>query len=127
MKFIQHANSVYRHWVFLLFKADSPLEFGVGALRKWQASRGYFLGPTLTASANLIGNGGGGRICERIVIFNKRDLVPEWGYEVQFHSALKCGDTNFNPDSHFAEQWQQGSHFNRYSLRRAINTRISRI
>ena len=27
--------------------------------------------------------------CEHIVVLNKRDLVPEWGMEVNFNSTFK--------------------------------------
>jgi hypothetical protein len=56
---------------------------GIGAIKKWQASRGRFLGLTPSDPARLIGTGNGVRVCERIIIFNKRDLVPEWGFEVR--------------------------------------------
>jgi len=63
---------------------------GVGALRKWQASRGRFLGLTSSGSTQLIGTGSGVRICERIIVFNKRDLVPEWGFEVCSFTSLNA-------------------------------------
>ncbi|KAF9219523.1 hypothetical protein BS17DRAFT_804390 [Gyrodon lividus] len=56
-----------------------------GAIRKWRAERGR--GPTVIAPSSPLGTGGdavpgyGGMICERIVVLNKRDLVPEWGVE----------------------------------------------
>lgn len=40
------------------------------------------MGPSVDHSQRLIGSGTEGQVCERIVVFNKRDLVPEWGYEV---------------------------------------------
>ncbi|KZT04496.1 uncharacterized protein LAESUDRAFT_297622 [Laetiporus sulphureus 93-53] len=70
-----------------------------GALQKWSLRRGHTPTPpafdlsianaasTNTAgtssSATTFGPNGtsGGRICERVVVFNKRDLVPEWGIE----------------------------------------------
>ena len=36
-----------------------------------------------TASSPLAG----ARVCERVVVFSKRDLVPEWGIEVWKSSA----------------------------------------
>ncbi|KAL0960032.1 hypothetical protein HGRIS_011680 [Hohenbuehelia grisea] len=46
-----------------------------GALRKWRAERGWNPhDPTKRIVAD--------RPCERIIVFNKRDLVPEWGMEV---------------------------------------------
>lgn len=49
----------------------------LGALRKWRAERGWSPhNPTLRVSANSP--------CERIIVFNKSDQVPEWGVEVQF-------------------------------------------
>ncbi|KAG9221664.1 hypothetical protein CCMSSC00406_0005577 [Pleurotus cornucopiae] len=45
-----------------------------GALRKWRAERGWSPhNPTLRVSANSP--------CERIIVFNKSDQVPEWGVE----------------------------------------------
>ncbi|KAF7983460.1 hypothetical protein HWV62_21742 [Athelia sp. TMB] len=61
-----------------LTSINSNLE---AAIKKWQASRGRFLGPSVDPTQRLIGNGTEGQVCERIVVFNKRDLVPEWGYE----------------------------------------------
>lgn len=67
---------------FLCGKRSSKMSVGIGAIRKWQASRGKFLGPTPSVSTQLIGTGSGVRVCERIIVFNKRDLVPDWGFEV---------------------------------------------
>ncbi|EGN92858.1 hypothetical protein SERLA73DRAFT_190431 [Serpula lacrymans var. lacrymans S7.3] len=54
-----------------------------GALRKWRAERGAHNYPQshMESSASPSKIGFGGPICERIVVFNKRDLVPEWGFE----------------------------------------------
>ncbi|KAF4586842.1 Mitochondrial GTPase [Pleurotus pulmonarius] len=51
-----------------------------GALRKWRAERGWSPhNPTLRVSANSP--------CERIIVFNKSDQVPEWGME-PFRKAM---------------------------------------
>ena len=59
-------------------KADESLP---GALRKWRTERLSLAGsaadptdPSLVSGTRIA--------CERIVVFNKRDLVPEWGIEV---------------------------------------------
>ncbi|KAI0760129.1 P-loop containing nucleoside triphosphate hydrolase protein [Fomes fomentarius] len=49
-----------------------------GALRKWRRERG--VGPS--SGYSLDGSAAGssnGTVCERVVVFSKRDLVPEWG------------------------------------------------
>lgn len=51
-------------------------------LINWQRSRGRFLVPMQAERRKLIGDGVGQLVCEHIVIYNKRDLVPEWGVEV---------------------------------------------
>ncbi|KAH7908382.1 P-loop containing nucleoside triphosphate hydrolase protein [Hygrophoropsis aurantiaca] len=63
-----------------------------GAIRKWRAERGR--PPTGSSkfsdsdpSASMSAPGYGGPICERIVILNKRDLVPEWGIQ-PFRKAM---------------------------------------
>lgn len=55
----------------------------LGALAKWQRERGHVAGA-------LDAVGGTGDVsepytplCERIIVFNKRDLVPGWGIEVR--------------------------------------------
>ena len=58
--------------------------FFAGAIRKWRAERGK--GPSLLWSppCDTAGppSGHDGPTCERIVVLNKRDLVPGWGMEV---------------------------------------------
>jgi len=66
------------------FQTDKNL---LGALRKWRTERlglaGSAAGPIDHSPVN------GTRIaCERIVVFSKRDLVPEWGIEVRASRAL---------------------------------------
>ncbi|KAH7925077.1 P-loop containing nucleoside triphosphate hydrolase protein [Leucogyrophana mollusca] len=63
-----------------------------GAIRKWRAERGWapsssieHSGETSPSSAAAVGYGG--PICERIVVLNKRDLVPEWGVQ-PFRKAM---------------------------------------
>ncbi|KAK1232467.1 Mitochondrial GTPase 1 [Marasmius sp. AFHP31] len=46
-----------------------------GALRKWRTERGY---DPQNPARRLFDAG----VCERLVVLNKRDLVPEWGMEV---------------------------------------------
>ncbi|EIN08451.1 P-loop containing nucleoside triphosphate hydrolase protein [Punctularia strigosozonata HHB-11173 SS5] len=68
-----------------------------GALQHWRFSRGRYTGFNFGATAAApsfnparaiggpralaLASPGTGVACERIVIFNKRDLVPEWGLE----------------------------------------------
>lgn len=48
----------------------------VGALQKWRTERGW---DPANPDRRIMSNG----VCERIVVLNKRDLVPEWGMEVK--------------------------------------------
>ncbi|KAG1736080.1 P-loop containing nucleoside triphosphate hydrolase protein [Suillus paluster] len=63
-----------------------------GAINKWRAERGHHstqfppFSPLTPANSSL---GYGGPICERIVVLNKRDFVPEWGVE-PFRRAMKA-------------------------------------
>ncbi|KAH7886852.1 P-loop containing nucleoside triphosphate hydrolase protein [Phlebopus sp. FC_14] len=56
-----------------------------GAIRKWRAERGRCTSDlqvqSSTGQAPPSVPGYGGIICERIVVFNKHDLVPQWGIE----------------------------------------------
>ncbi|KAN0131676.1 P-loop containing nucleoside triphosphate hydrolase protein [Lactarius tabidus] len=45
-----------------------------GALRRWRTER-----LRLSEHAAASAPNAGARVCERVVVFNKRDLVPEWG------------------------------------------------
>lgn len=57
-----------------------------GAIRKWRAERGRDASIIPPASAGPTPPtipGYGSTICERIVVLNKHDLVPEWGVEVR--------------------------------------------
>ena len=57
----------------------------LGALSRWRTER-VQLSKHAAASSALAGV----RLCERVVVFSKSDLVPEWGIEVcmpfAFHS-----------------------------------------
>ncbi|KAG1876814.1 P-loop containing nucleoside triphosphate hydrolase protein [Suillus tomentosus] len=72
------------------------------AINKWRAERGHHsthVTPISSTTSRNSSLGYGGPICERIVVLNKRDFVPEWGVE-PFKRAMK---TKF-PDQtvHFA-------------------------
>lgn len=57
----------------------------IAALQQWRLERGKIT----NAPQNFLASPGTqafGPICEHIVIFNKRDLVPEWGMQVHAHS-----------------------------------------
>jgi hypothetical protein len=62
---------------FLIYDQRDP-----GALDRWRAER-MRLSNHSAASSPLAG----ARVCERVVVFSKRDLVPEWGIEVWKLSA----------------------------------------
>ncbi len=49
----------------------------LGALSQWRSER-VQLSKHAAASSSLAG----ARVCERIVLFNKCDLVPDWGIKV---------------------------------------------
>jgi hypothetical protein len=56
-----------------------------GAINKWRAERGHHsthVTPLPLTTSRNSSLGYGGPICERIVVLNKRDFVPEWGVEV---------------------------------------------
>jgi len=57
-------------------------------LDQWRAER-VRLSKHAAASSPLAG----ARVCERVVVFSKRDLVPEWGIEVWKLSAYLPFDT----------------------------------
>lgn len=63
-----------------------------GAINKWRAERGHHsthvTPPSPTTSRNAF-LGYGGPICERIVVLNKRDFVPEWGIK-PFKRAMQA-------------------------------------
>ncbi|KAG6332110.1 hypothetical protein ID866_6978 [Astraeus odoratus] len=54
-------------------------------IRKWRAERGKGTSPSQTQDRSVGGSPPasehGGMTCERIVVLNKRDLVPDWGME----------------------------------------------
>ena len=52
-----------------------------GALRNWRAERRN-LASSAADPIDPPAAGGTRTACERIVVFSKRDLVPEWGIEV---------------------------------------------
>lgn len=73
-----HAQSISLYGAAQSLADENP----PGALRKWRAERMSLAG----SAADLIDPSpvNGTRIaCERIVVFSKRDLVPEWGIEVR--------------------------------------------
>lgn len=83
-----------------------------GALRKWRTERLSLAGSAADPTDPSLVNGT--RIaCERIVVFSKRDLVPEWGIEVwasrtSGHPSV-CLTRLFltHPLSHFGRQLRQ--------------------
>ncbi|KAG2139559.1 P-loop containing nucleoside triphosphate hydrolase protein [Suillus cothurnatus] len=63
-----------------------------GAINKWRAERGHHsthVTPLPLTTSRNSSLGYGGPICERIVVLNKRDFVPEWGVE-PFKRAMKA-------------------------------------
>ncbi|TBU23176.1 hypothetical protein BD309DRAFT_1079757 [Dichomitus squalens] len=74
-----------------------------GALQKWRRERGH--GPS-TASSSLDTPTAGpsnGPVCERVVVFSKRDLVPEWGIK-PFQRALA---NKYRDQQHFFASWNR--------------------
>ena len=53
----------------------------LGALKKWRLERGWDPNNPTRRLMSV-------EACEHIVVFNKRDLVLEWGIEVQFWNLL---------------------------------------
>ncbi|OCH86799.1 P-loop containing nucleoside triphosphate hydrolase protein [Obba rivulosa] len=62
-----------------------------GALQKWRKERGKYAPGILSRDSAILPlpEGPTGVVCERIVVFNKRDLVPEWGIE-PFTQAMQA-------------------------------------
>lgn len=67
----------------------------LGLLQKWRYERQKlaeaFAVPGQRSFASGVGpslRGHSSLVCERIVVMNKRDLVPEWGIEVRFAEKL---------------------------------------
>ncbi|KAF9652613.1 P-loop containing nucleoside triphosphate hydrolase protein [Thelephora ganbajun] len=110
-----HMNQFKRQLPVLLKQTDVVLELRdarlpltsinrtfEGALRKWRTERMNLAGdaanPIDLSAAN------GTRIaCERIVVFSKRDLVPEWGIE-PFRKAMTA---KFPDQSCFFASWHR--------------------
>ncbi|KAJ7266975.1 P-loop containing nucleoside triphosphate hydrolase protein [Mycena haematopus] len=67
-----------------------------GALQKWRLERGWDPNNPTRRVINSVA-------CERIVVFNKRDLVPEWGLE-PFRKAMS---TRFPDQQFFFASWQR--------------------
>lgn len=72
----EHKQDVGRYVSTIM--ATSPSEESSGALKTWRSERGW---DPVNPGRRLIDAGP----CERLVIFNKRDLVPEWGIEVRIN------------------------------------------
>ncbi|KAF8138085.1 P-loop containing nucleoside triphosphate hydrolase protein [Mycena galopus ATCC 62051] len=67
-----------------------------GALQKWRLERGWDPNDPTRRVINSVA-------CERIVVLNKRDLVPEWGLE-PFRRAMS---TRFPDQQFFFASWQR--------------------
>ncbi|KAJ6488008.1 P-loop containing nucleoside triphosphate hydrolase protein [Mycena sanguinolenta] len=67
-----------------------------GALQKWRLERGWDPNNPTQRVINSVA-------CERIVVLNKRDLVPEWGLE-PFRRAMS---TRFPDQQFFFASWQR--------------------
>ena len=65
------------------------LHLFLAALQKWRLERGW---DPNNASRRVVNSSA----CERIIVLNKRDLVPEWGLEVKFGAHHRTQQT-FNP------------------------------
>ncbi|KAF7791645.1 hypothetical protein EIP86_002666 [Pleurotus ostreatoroseus] len=67
-----------------------------GILRKWQRERFVpsAINPNLGVEGSLKEPLTTGSVCERIVVFNKRDLVAEWGIEAPELNVLVVGMPN---------------------------------
>ena len=68
---------------------STHIHFNLGALRKWRTERGYSTPPSPIAQSQTSATHSLSYrpVCERIVVFNKRDLVSEWGIEVRIIHA----------------------------------------
>ena len=69
---------------------STHIHFNLGALRKWRTERGYSTPPSAMVQSQTSATHSLSYrpVCERIVVFNKRDLVSEWGIEVRIIHAL---------------------------------------
>ena len=97
----------------------------LGALQTWRLQR-----MRLTEQAALISPSAAARVCERIIVFTKRDLVPEWGIEVRPRlCALRGRSFTMATDvddhhSRFVEQWPLSFPNRQFFLRRGTNSVI---
>jgi len=66
---------------------NTPFLLSLGALRKWRLERGWDPG---NSGKRLISVDA----CEHIVVFNKRDLVPQWGIEVSLTVDTQNGSSH---------------------------------
>ena len=68
---------------------STHIHFNLGALRKWRTERGYSTPPSpmVQSQTSATHSLSYRPVCERIVVFNKRDLVSEWGIEVRIIHA----------------------------------------
>ncbi|KDQ58444.1 hypothetical protein JAAARDRAFT_129128 [Jaapia argillacea MUCL 33604] len=117
-----HMNKFARMLPALLTRTDVVLELRdsrlpltsingdlEGALEKWRLDRGRipmahrrFLSPHQTSSPSSPGSAGP-TACEHVVVFNKRDLVPEWGLE-PFRQAMA---SKFPEQQFFFASWHR--------------------
>ncbi|OBZ67826.1 Mitochondrial GTPase 1 [Grifola frondosa] len=80
-----------------------------GSLQKWRKDRGRIslsdpsLDPAMSASLPPSPPSKNPLVCERVVVFNKRDLVPEWGIE-PFQKAMA---TKFPDQTVFFASWNR--------------------
>ena len=64
-----------------------------GALQKWRRERGAVPGSSSSTDGSAA-RPSNGPVCERVVVFSKRDLVPDWGIKVRKVRLCPSGCSN---------------------------------
>ena len=69
--------------IFAVFRSRTHADKDAipGVLQKWRRERGA-IGSSILPQDGLTAAPSSAPVCERVVVFSKRDLVPEWGIKV---------------------------------------------
>ena len=91
-----------------------------GALQRWRQERAKLSHQAALVSATAVA-----RACERVVVFSKRDLVPQWGIEVR-HFVYDTPPPPHRPRVHVQcpERSDTGASFCLQPFRRAMTAKF---